>query len=42
MSATGEKEKHVKTPEKTEAESGKTPEKNNNKIDISEDDVSVS
>lgn len=42
MSASGEKSKHVEKTENIDAETGKSPELNNNKTDTSDDDTSVS
>lgn len=42
MSATGGKEKHADKTDNTEVEEGKSPEKNNNKVDVSDDNTDVS
>lgn len=42
MSATGEKEKHAEENDNNKVEEGKSPEKNNNKVDVSNDNTDVS
>jgi len=42
MSASEEKSKHVENTETINVEKGKSPELNNNKVDTSDDNTSVS